>query len=404
MTMLLPARRLLLALSCVAMAGRAGAQALPENPIQTLDGRLVLSGEVVATAGSADDIAFFNYTDYQHNALRMMRVGASGLWRPTSWLAFAAELRSEDFEHPSVYGAYVRVRPWRGRELDIEAGRIPPAFGAFGRHAYSTDNPLIGYPLAYQYLTSLHYDAAPANADDILRMRARGWRSSFPIGQSEPGPGVPLISGFRWDTGVQVRWKLGPVEASGAVTNGTLSNPRFSDDNGGKQLSGRVAVSPVVGLVLGASAARGPWLSRDVPVTGPAPMQKAFGSDVEYSRDHWIVRGEMVYSQWGFPVKLAPADTDSVSALATWVEGRYRLTPRIFVAARVDRLGFSRLQGSVPGSVALPWDAPVRRVEGGLGYYLQRNLVVRGVVQANQRTTGRVPNRTFFSAQLAYWF
>ncbi len=104
------------------------------------------------------------------------------------------------------------MRPWRRHALDIQAGRIPPTFGAFSRHTYGTDNPVIGYPLAYQYLTSLRTDAVPGTADDLLGMRARGWRSSFPVGSETPGPGVPLITAFRWDTGVQVRWKHGPIE------------------------------------------------------------------------------------------------------------------------------------------------------------------------------------------------
>jgi hypothetical protein len=394
-------RRLLLALSCLALTSRAEAQLLPESPIRTADGRVVVSAELIGTAGSADDVAFFNFTDYEHNALRMVRLGMSGVWRPTAWLAMAAELRSEDLEHPDFYAAYARIRPWRTRDLDIEAGRVPPAFGAFGRRVYNIENPVIGYPLAYQYLTSLRTDAVPATADDLLRMRARGWSSSFPVGVPTPAPGIPLISAFRWDTGVRVRWKEGPVEVTGALTNGTLSNPRISDDNGGKQLSGRVAMTPAIGLIIGVSGAGGPWLSREVPSSGGS-QQRAFGADIEYSRDHWIVRGELVFSRWSLPLPLAPSNVRSVSSLGRWIEGRYRLTPRIFVAGRADRLGFSRIQGSAPGT--LPWDAPVTRIEAGAGYYLQRNLVARATVQANRRAAGRVLDRTYISAQLAYWF
>jgi hypothetical protein len=396
-------RHLLLAASCVVMAVPAAAQVLPENPVRTADGRLVVSAEVVATVGSPDEAAFFNYTDYEHNALRMLRLGTSGLWRPTDWLTFAAEVRSEDLEEADLYAAYMRVRPWRDRDFDIQVGRIPPVFGAFGRRAYSTDNPVIGYPLAYQYLTSLRTDAVPATADDLLRMRARGWRSSFPIGSQAPGPGIPLVSAFRWDTGVEARWKQGPLEITGALTNGTLSNPRVSDDNGGKQVSGRIAVTPAVGLVLGVSAARGAWLARSVEGQTP-PDQRAFGADVEYSRDHWIVRAELVFSRWGLSLPLAPSNTQSVTARGNWVEGRYRISPRIFVSGRADHLGFSELQGSVPGTAPIPWDAPVTRTEFGTGYYLQRNLVARATVQSNWRHAGRVFDRTFVSAQLAYWF
>jgi hypothetical protein len=381
-------------------AGGASAQALPEGPIQAFDGRMTVSGEVIAVAGSHDDVAFFNYTDYEHNALRMTRFALSGLYRPATWLAFVGELRSEDLEHPSAYAAYARVRPWKTRPLDIQAGLIPPAFGAFGRRIYGTGNPVIGYPLAYQYLTSLRTDAAPSSADDVLRMRARGWRSSFPIGSAEPGPGIPLVSAFQWDTGMQVTWKTQLLDVAASITNGTLSNPRVGDDNGGKQISGRVAVTPAVGLIIGASAARGAWLSRAV-APDSKPLQRAFGADAEYSRDHWIVRGELVWTRWEMPVVLAPAMARALDASGSWLEGRYRVTPRIFVAARADRLGFSKLSGTI---LRLPWDAPVQRLEWGMGYYAQRNLVLRATVQQNWRDGGRVRRRTYLSGQLAYWF
>ena len=55
---------------------------------------------------------------------------------------------------------------------------------------------------------------------------------------------MPLVYALRWDTGVQVKvGDGGPIEVSGAVTNGTLSSPRFEDDNGGKQISGRVVLA-----------------------------------------------------------------------------------------------------------------------------------------------------------------
>ena len=378
-------------------------QALPEGPVRLFDGKVAVSGEVIATGGNSDEIAFFNYTDYEHNALRMIRFGVSGVYRPANWIALVAEVRSEDLDPPKAYAAYVRLHPWRNHAFDIQAGRIPPAFGSFGRRLYETGNPVIGYPLAYQYLTSLRTDAVPANADDVLRMRARGWRTSFPIGSQVPGPGIPLMSGFQWDTGVEASWRTGSVELAGSVTNGTLSSPRVADDNGGKQFAGRVAVTPTIGLVLGASVARGAWLSKSVAPQSK-PVQRAFGADAEYSRDHWIVRSELIWSRWNYAYPLLPSHRDSLDSLGAWVEGRYRITPRIFLGGRLDHLGFSTLEGNTIGVNGLPWDAPVKRIEGGAGYYLQRNLVVRATVQGNWRQGGRDRSRTYLSGQLVYWF
>jgi hypothetical protein len=392
----------LLALLTLAAPAAARSQVLPSEPIRLFDGRVRLGGEVTVTVGAKDDEAFFNYTDYERNTLRTIRLAASGIWQPASRLAFLGELRTDDFEQFGAYAAYLRVRPWGDVPLDIQAGRIPPVFGAFGRRIYQSDQILIGYPLAYQYLTSIRPDSLPATADDLLQMRGRGWLSNFPIGGSGPEPGLSLISAFRWDTGVQAQLSTTSVDAAAAVTTGTLSNPRLTDDNGGKQVVGRLAVRPVTGLEIGGSAARGAWISDDVPVNKGSRSQEAFGADIEYSRDYWLVRSELVWSSWDIPFLEVPPEGSAVSALGGWVEGRYRLTPRLDVAARFDRLTFSTITGTSLGRDE--WDAPVTRIEFGGSYSLQRNLVLRAVAQFNRRDGGRIRERTYYSTQLAWWF
>jgi hypothetical protein len=397
------------ALACLILLcafSTAAAQELPSGPITAFDGRLVVGAEVSASVGSSDENAYFNYTDYEHNALRLFRAAVAASWRPASRIALVGEVRTEDFNLVRPYAAYVRIRPWSGIDFDIQAGQIPPSFGAYGRRGYqSNDNGLIGYPLAYQYLTAMRADAAPASLADLLAMRARGWRLSYPLGSQQAGPGVPLISAFRWDTGVQGHWHGRMIDVTAGVTSGTLSDPHVEDNNSGKQFSGRVALSPITGLIVGASTARGEFLAkavtRQLQDTPGSRAQTALGADAEYSRDHWLVRGEMVWSRWNVPMVATRSSID-LDAIGYWIEGRYRLTPRIVVAARADRLDFS----DVPlGSGATDtWDANVRRVEADAGYYFRRNLVFRVAVQHNDRDGGRDRKRTYVSGQLAYWF
>lgn len=378
------------------------AQGLPSSPVQLFDGRVRIGGEITASASGRDEEAFFNYTDYERNALRTLRLAVTGHWQPVERMAFLAQVRTEDLQRPQLYAAYVRLRPLAGIPLDIQAGRIPPVFGAYGRRGYGIDQMVIGYPLAYQYLTSLRPDAVPATVDDLLRMRGRGWRSNFPVGALDAQPGVPLISAFRWDTGVQAHWSTTVVDTSVAVTTGTLSNPRASDDNGGRQLAARVAARPVTGLVAGASVARGAWAARTVPGATDAHAQTAFGADAEYSRGYWLVRSELVWSRWRLPWPTPPPDGPDLDALGAWIEGRYRLTPRLYLAARADRLNFSRLTG--PDGTRSTWDAPVTRVEAGAGYRLERNLLLNATVQVNRRDGGRIEDRTFVAMRVAWWF
>ena len=205
-------------------------QTLPSSPLVFADGHVTVAGDVSASFGSRDR-GFFDYTDYEHSALRTMRIDISGIVKGGDRFTVVGELRTENLERPQAYALYLRVRPWRARNFDIQAGRIPPTFGAFARRTYPTDNPLIGYPLAYQYLTSLRPDALPASAEELLRNRGRGWLDRFSIGDPAPARGVPLVSAFRWDTGVQVHGGSDFISAAASLSAGTVANPLVTDDN-----------------------------------------------------------------------------------------------------------------------------------------------------------------------------
>jgi hypothetical protein len=383
-----------------------GAQSLPSEPISVGNGRLVLGAEVTATRASADP-GFFNYTDYEYSALRNLRVSISAEARATHWLQFLGELRIDHGERVLPYALYARVTPWRGRRFDVRVGRVPQTFGAFGRGAYGAGNLMIGSPLAYQYLTSLRSDALPATSQDLLTMRGRGWRSNFPLGNTDEGPGLPVVNGMRWDTGLQLHGIIGMIEWTGAVTTGSLSNPRVDDDNDGRQFAGRVVVRPTAGVALGASASRGEYLDRRVADSLPAGrrvedgVQRAFGVDGEYSFGRFLARGEVIASRWTLPVGLSGPDNERLDATAVLAEARYRIVPGVHLAVRGERLGFGRVQGP---NGRQEWDAPVRRLEIGAGWAVLRNVMLKTSWQRNLRRGGRVQHDTLGAFQILYWF
>jgi hypothetical protein len=400
--------------------GRAAhPQALPSEPLSFADGHVTVGGDVSATFGCqlstesstercGKDTGFFNYTDYENSALRLFHADLTTSIGMGGHFAVLGEMSTDNGDGVHAYALYLRIRPWIDRPFDIQAGRVPPTFGAFGRHVYSTDNLLIGYPLAYQYLTSLRADALPVNADELLSMRGRGWLSQFSLGNRDPAAGLPLATAFRWDTGVQVHAAAGPmVDATAAVTAGTLSNPLFADDNSGRQIAGRLSVHPLAGLLIGASAARGPFVSNTAArgAVGDghdgAFTQTAFGGDIEYSHAYYLVRAETVLSEWKVPAVGTPVIDTPLRALATYVEGRYKVHPGLYIAARLDHLGFNEVTGSLGPQT---WDAPVSRIEVGGGYSIQRNLLLKVSWQHNTRDGGRVTRETLGAAQLLFWF
>jgi hypothetical protein len=383
----------------------ATAQVLPEAPISLAGGHLVFGAEVSATI-APDDPGFFNYTSYEFSALRNLRLSVSTEIRATDHLQVLGEVRLDQGRVLEAYGLFVRVRPWPARRFDIQAGRVPPTFGAMSRTAYGSSNLLIGQPLAYQYLTSIRPDALPGTPDDLLRMRGRGWLSRFPVGNSVDGPGLPLVSTSRWDTGVQLHGLAGMIEWTGAVTAGSLSDPRFHDNNGGRQLAGRVVLRPAPSMMFGLSAARGAWLNETLErdVTGGSDeraQQVAFGADAEYSAGRFLVRSEVIRSSWRLPRFGALQLDEPLAAISSLVEGRYKVSPGFYVAARGERLDFSAVRGQ--GGLT-EWDAQTWRFEAGLGYSITRNVIAKGTWQRNGRDGGRVRRDALFAAQVVYWF
>lgn len=380
-----------------------------EPPSSASAPRLLTVGvEAIASAATADP-GYYNDTDYDKSALRLLRLRVDASLRLGPRAALLAEGRADNGNGLTVAALYLRVRPFPERPLDIQAGRIPPVFGAFSRRSYGADNPLIGSPLAYQYLTSLRADALPSSADDLLAMRGRGWLTHYPVGSAAWAHGLPLVAGDRWDTGAEIRVGTDPLAVTASLSQGTLSDPRVRDDNGGKQVSARAEVRPAIGWILGASASRGEYVSREAADAIPAALRRvyaqgALGADAEWSRGYWVVRGEAVLSRWSLPALQRPLLAEPLRAWGGFVEARYKIRPGLFAAARVDHLGFSRVAGTLYDGRATPWDAPVSRIEAGAGYSVRRNVTLKGVLQRNWRSGVAFGPETVAAAQALVWF
>ena len=198
-----------------------------------------------------------------------------------------------------------------------------------------------------------------------------------------------------------------PVEASVTVTRGSLGNPGSSDSPGGWEAAGRIGVKPAVGLEIGVSAARGSFLARslDPLLAGAAgnrsPRETALGADVEYSRGYWLVRAELVAAWRQYPVFQAPYLPDSLGAAAVDVEGRYRIRPGLYLAARAGHMTFGTIVGSA-GPVT--WDAPVSQFEAGAGFSPTRNVLVKVTGQYHRRDTVKSPSLALGAIELGVRF
>jgi hypothetical protein len=215
-----------------------------------------------------------------------------------------------------------------------------------------------------------------------------------------------MVNTSRWDTGVQAHGVSGIVEWTGSVTAGSLSDPRFGDNNQGRQLAGRAVVRPMAAATFGVSAARGAWLDDTLEreVAGPTDdrsEQVAFGVDAEFSRGPFLVRGEAIRSSWAMPESPTLLLDEPLVAFSTLIEGRYKVAPGFYVAARGERLDFSTVRGE---RGLAEWEAETWRFESGIGYSFTRNILAKVVWQSNHRDGGRVRRDSLFAGQVLYWF
>ncbi|HSK11260.1 MAG TPA: hypothetical protein VK911_16875 [Vicinamibacterales bacterium] len=376
------------------------------------DGRLVVSGSVSTSVAGGGKDSSFNAGDYDQDTMRLVEVAVAASAAPHPVAFMVADVRAAGSYDGS--GWYLRpatllvgVRPLPGRAFAVIAGVMQTPFAGSGRRYYGRDNVLVGLPLIYQYPSSLRPEALTGSADTLLAARGTGGTGYYRYGRYRARSGLPLVDARGWNAGVGVTAEGARLRATAAVARGSLSNPLSRGDGGGWQVSGRVEGRPLLGLVLGTSAARGPYAddpSPDAPAwTAGAPMETAFGVDAEYSRGYWVVRGEVVQSRREIATLRGPSLPSPLRVTGIDLEGRYRLAPGLYAAARLGRLWFGPIRGEAVG--AQPWDADVTRVEGGIGWSPTRPVLLKVAYQYNWRPDVMGPRSLHRAAtQAVIWF
>jgi len=177
----------------------------------------------------------------------------------------------------------------------VEGGKILNPVGAFARRRFSNVNPLVGRP------------------------------DTYPPGYALGG----LVSGTlgRFD------YRLGAVDEAPL-------DPRYIPEPGhALRPVGAVGFRFGAPLRVGVSATHGPYLGDGDTVVNNLPpgldpdtmMQTLVGVEAHFSVGHLDAYGEFLWSRYDVPTYATPID-----GRGWYVEARYTLSPRVFVAARVE--------------------------------------------------------------------
>ena len=259
------------------------------------------------------------------------------------------------------YTDIIGLRYVRSEALVIDAGKLPHPVGEFASRRYSTRNPLIGAPDAY------------------------------PVG-------YPL--------GAQLSGTRGRVDYRAALVSMPVYHEDYvPDPTASARPAVGVGLTFAPGVRVGASATWGPYLNCDLPQTLLAGRswrrysQRVGTVDAQVSRGYLEVRAELGATRYDVPAG-AGARPNVVRALAYYGEAKYTLTPRLFVAARVERNNYAYIQPvSDVAWVANPTD--MYNVEVGAGYRLGAQTLIKASVRGD---TWRVPPamRTFLPNGAAF--
>jgi hypothetical protein len=284
-----------------------------------------------------------------------------------------------DATTPYVNGAYVMYTPSQFHDFHVLAGKIPWLIGTYAPRTYSIENPVIGSPLMYQYhSTVLWYEVIPS-ADALLSTKGQGQYGVNYFGYPQ-GMGMPLVDDCYWDVGITATGSINALEMAIGVNAGTPGwGSTSQDENTGKSLLGRVGFVPLPGLRFGVSGAYGPYLIEPLNPQMPAGKnvndynQQLAMADLELTAGHFEIRAEGAYNVWETPT------VGDLKVTSAYAEAKYSFPIGAYVAGRFDALRFGEIADS--GGIKHTWDADVTRIEGGVGYRFDRNVVVKVIHQ-----------------------
>lgn len=276
-----------------AAAGVAGAIVIAAAPA-TAQTRVMLQGVLDAEVWSTDTGSAM----LTRNGGKPAGAGRLQLWGAVELarglVAYGlGEVHGETGEgDPDVELEMAGARLTRGR-LMLDVGKVTSPIGAFASRRFSWRNPLIGAPDGYP----VNYPYGAVLTGTFGMLDARGGVVSLPA----------------WHPG------YAPVPDHAA-------RPVFA-----------IGVTPHVGVRLGASHSEGPYLNASLSSThlGGADWrayhQRVSGVELAVSAGHFEMHAEAARSSYDVPGR------EAIAGLTYYGELKYTVTPRIFVATRLER-------------------------------------------------------------------
>ena len=301
----------------------------------------------------------------------------------------------------------LRLTPWRDARASLQVGKFATIVGNWVARHGTWENPFINAPLPYEHLTGMWDTEAVRSTNQLLlwsHLRPSTVAANLDLDKQLR---LPLVWGPAYATGLAVSGKLGRFLWSTEVKHAPLSSRPASWTKAQKwwtypAVAARLAWSPNPMWQLGLSASTGTYLrpsARPTLATGTGRgdyRQETLAADIAFAWHHWQIWSEVYRVRFVIP-RIGDADT-----LAAYVEAKYKITPRLSAAVRVNRQTFGSLTDGPRGLVR--WGGDVWRTEFAPAFRVTPHIQLK-LQTGWQHEAGITPARTAtHAAQLTVRF
>lgn len=292
----------------------------------------------------------------------------------TDRTAFFAQIVLSDAANDAVriYGAYLQHQLFEQRQHFVQLGKIPTPQGTWGPRTYADKNPLVAVPFAYFWQTSLPVSGVPADLDELVG-RADGTTTY----------GALMLYDNCWNEGLSFLGAHGPFSYNLAATRGAPGNPvTGGPENDDIALHARLSYAPIADVQLSFSWGRGAYLNRSAQ-EDLAPgqsineyRQNLYMGSLKLARGYFEFNGEFLWNEFETPLR-----AEGLAAWSAYGDLEWNFAVGWYAAARYDTMRFEEVETQTLGRQT--WDTDIQRIEGGIGYNVNRNFILKGVVQLN---------------------
>lgn len=300
-------------------------------------------------------------------------------------IVVSTQLNWDGDSNPTIELSYLRFQNAFGKGNVIDVGKVLNPFGNFIRRKQAQFNSLYGNPLIYDYRTNLRSDSYPTNAAELVALkgsRSRNFTHSRNflvdgVANNSTIDGMPIIDS-RYPVGLIYFSRHKNIDYYLGLTNNALSNNTSRATSKQKNFLAKVAYSSGNKLKVGISLSAGSYLDSRVPFpvgySSDDYLQKVAGIDFSYRNNNLIINSEIISNAFESPRIAEDLKTD-----AYYIETQYFWTDASYGAVRVGGLNFGNISSA--GGSSVTWDNDRSRIEVGVGYYMNRDVLTKVFIQ-----------------------